>query len=217
MDYLGPMVLTLNDMKSIGKLTLCPRPIKKKMMLDLATALSFLHSRGIVHLDIKPANIMAGVILSEKGNAATTYLIDYGMSCLLGDTCENISNPVGTILYMSPEMAKKVNNTNLTQIDAKSDVFSIGLVYLYILTNGYVVFENALSTALGNTQMLKTRADDEVTLNAITKGINMLMYTKFNDFADIIKQMLQIDKNDRPTIDQVKSSISSIKNVISSS
>ena len=119
----------------IGKLTLCPRPIKKKMMLDLATALSFLHSRGIVHLDIKPANIMAGVILSEKGNAATTYLIDYGMSCLLGDTCENISNPVGTILYMSPEMAKKVNNTNLTQIDAKSDVFSIGLVYLYILTN----------------------------------------------------------------------------------
>jgi len=59
-----------------------------KVLLDVSSALRYIHSKGILHLDIKPDNILVTYpqndITTNKANSnlITGYLIDYGLSCL---------------------------------------------------------------------------------------------------------------------------------------
>lgn len=91
----------------------------------IAVALHDLHAQHVAHLDVKPSN----VILRENGEAA---LIDYGLSRhdqLPDLVAEEVSGPIGTGAYISPEQVQGERG------DPRSDLFALGVV-LYFLATG---------------------------------------------------------------------------------
>ncbi len=96
----------------------------------VATALHDLHRQRVVHLDVKPSNIVFR--RGGDGSEDDAVLIDFGLSHhdLLPDLLEEeFELPMGTSPYMSPEQVRFVRN------DPRSDLFSTG-VMLYHLTTG---------------------------------------------------------------------------------
>jgi serine/threonine-protein kinase len=113
------------------------------VIVKMCDALAFAHSRGVVHCDIKPANVMIG-------DFGEVYLMDWGIARVRGSQPEKSSyfpppsedEPpsstrssntgdavLGTASYMSPEQAEG----NRVLLDSKSDVFSVGAVLYDIL------------------------------------------------------------------------------------
>jgi tetratricopeptide (TPR) repeat protein/predicted Ser/Thr protein kinase len=106
-----------------------------RIALEISEALESAHKAGIVHRDLKPANIM----ISSQGH---TKVMDFGLAKHLlpagdrGDMTRTLTQGsitqqgavAGTIDYMSPEQAKG------QEIDARSDIFSLGIILYEMLT-----------------------------------------------------------------------------------
>lgn len=87
---------------------------RRRIADELCEALSYVHSLGIVHRDVKPENIMI------THNGLRVKLIDFG----LADTDQHavLKQPAGTLSYMSPEQALQ------SVPDVRNDIYSLGLV-----------------------------------------------------------------------------------------
>ncbi len=95
---------------------------------QIMKALSHAHSRGIIHRDIKPQNIM---ILRD----GTVKVADFGIARLVSSTQSTLTQEaLGSVHYISPEQAKG------SHIDARSDIYSAGVV-LYEMLTGRLPFE----------------------------------------------------------------------------
>lgn len=108
---------------------------------QVATALQYAHSSGLVHRDIKPHNIM----VTPSG---LVKVADFGIAKVLSEvSISEEANTIGTAQYISPEQAQ--NST----ITAQTDIYSLGVV-LYEAVTGFLPFpgENAVSIALAHVQ-----------------------------------------------------------------
>ena len=103
---------------------------------QIMKALSHAHSRGIVHRDIKPQNIM---VLRD----GSVKVADFGIACLANSANTLTQEALGSVHYMSPEQARG------DRTDARSDIYSAGVV-LYEMLTGRLPFEgdNAVSVAI---------------------------------------------------------------------
>ena len=103
---------------------------------QIMRALSHAHSRGIVHRDIKPQNIM---VLRDGSGKVT----DFGIACLENAAQTLTQEALGSVHYISPEQARG------DRIDARSDIYSAGVV-LYEMLAGRLPFEgdSAVSVAI---------------------------------------------------------------------
>lgn len=105
--------------------------LQKKSVLDpsevlnfsiqTAKALEHAHSKGIIHRDIKPQNIM----LLKDG---MIKVADFGIASLESDIVENNGETVGSVHYIAPEQARG------QAPDARSDIYSLGIVMYEMLT-----------------------------------------------------------------------------------
>ena len=103
---------------------------------QIMRGLSHAHSRGIVHRDIKPQNIM---ILRD----GSVRVADFGIACLENSAQTLTQEALGSVHYISPEQARG------DRTDARSDIYSAGVV-LYEMLTGRLPFEgdSAVSVAI---------------------------------------------------------------------
>jgi len=94
-----------------------------RVLSEVADALSHAHQRGVLHRDVKPANIL----LTDSSSAKVT---DFGIGKLLtGDTdLTTTGQMIGSPAYMSPEQVRG------DKLDVRSDIFSLGVVLYQTLT-----------------------------------------------------------------------------------
>ncbi len=107
-----------------------------KSMVQVGDALDYAHSRGVLHRDVKPSN----VLIDERGNCLLT---DFGIAKILEGTTHltQSGSIVGTPLYMSPEQG-------LGQpVDQRSDIYSLG-VMLYQLVTSRPPFQSSTPMAI---------------------------------------------------------------------
>jgi PAS domain S-box-containing protein len=98
-----------------------------RLAVSLATAIDRLHQRGIIHKDIKPANVLVNRASGQ------CWLMGFGFASRLSRERQSPDPPefvAGTLAYMAPEQTGRMNRS----IDSRSDLYSFGVTLYEILT-----------------------------------------------------------------------------------
>ena len=96
---------------------------------QLATALAYVHEHGVVHRDVKPANVLLGTPPADEPAAVVAKLSDFGIARLLDGTRITMCGmTIGTANYLSPEQATGGD------LGPASDIYSLALLLLECLT-----------------------------------------------------------------------------------
>jgi serine/threonine-protein kinase len=103
-------------------------PERAASMIDqVAQALDVAHAHGLVHRDVKPANIL----VASSGAREHIYLSDFGVTRRIAGTSTGLTSTgafIGTIDYVAPEQARG------ERVDARADIYSLGCVLFHCLT-----------------------------------------------------------------------------------
>lgn len=119
------------------------------LVISLAEALHFAHVKGIVHRDVKPANI-----LIDSHNRP--YLADFGIALREEDFGTGYTR-IGTIAYMSPEQLRGEGHL----VDGRSDIFSLGVVLYELITGRRPFHSNRLEHASSQIEPKPPRQIDD--------------------------------------------------------
>jgi serine/threonine protein kinase len=132
MEYLDGQ--SLEAMRATKTITMLQ---KISYVRQTCNGLEYAHSRqpSIIHRDIKPANI---VVLAD----GSVKIVDFGMARLVHSRHTRAGQLIGTVHYMSPEQIKGID------LDARSDIFSTGVVLYQLLTSKLPFAGNGIAQTL---------------------------------------------------------------------
>jgi serine/threonine protein kinase len=111
------------------------------LIAQVADGLDAVHAAGLVHRDVKPANVLVGEP-ETFGDAPTAFLTDFGLAKLAASTSglTATGEVIGTIDYMAPEQIEA------RRVDARTDVYALGCVLFHAVT-GQVPFPERESSS----------------------------------------------------------------------
>ena len=143
---------------------------------QLCFAIKYIHSKNIIHRDLKLSNIF----LTSKGNIK---LGDFGIAKILTSKDDLAKTLVGTPYYLSPELCLK------KPYNHKSDIWSLGCI-LYEMMYLKHAFE---ADSIG-----------ELVVNILEGNFNMNINAGFSEgVINLVKKILVIDANKRPSVDDI--------------
>ncbi|KAF8030226.1 hypothetical protein BT93_E2617 [Corymbia citriodora subsp. variegata] len=169
--------------------------VRRKIIIHIAKGLAYLHEEcypKIIHLDIKPQNIL----LDEHFNAK---LADFGLSKLIEKDQSHVMTTVrGTLGYLAPERLSCV-------ITEKVDVYSFGIVMLEVLCGRKNVDHHMPSDEVHMLTLFKCKAEQEQLLDMVDKsnGDMQLHGQEVVKMMKIAAWCLQDDCSKRPLMSQV--------------
>src|SRR5712675_311186 len=127
----GRMTLVLEDPGGTPLDQLLGRPLDVshflRIAIPLAGALRHVHERGLIHKDIKPANILV------NGATGAVKLTGFGIASRLARERQGPEPPetiAGTLAYMAPEQTGRMNRS----VDSRSDLYALGITFYEMLT-----------------------------------------------------------------------------------
>ena len=201
------------------------------VILDVIEALKFIHSKNILHLDLKGENI----IVEKTKDKYKGYVIDFGLSCLLeksstsntnntnntndtnnanntnntNNTNKDIkcnSNMIGTYLYMAPEILEKS-----VKIDFTSDIYSLGVImYKLFYKEDFSIFDTSeIINSTNNTfEILLKQKRYNIKQNEILnpKKIHNNQYIPEN-YINLISKIMSKDQHCRPSLIDISNEI----------
>lgn len=191
-DFCHYIVMELLDGKAISEIMQL-HPLPPEMVLNvvvqICSALSYIHRNNVIHRDIKPENI----IISGKGIAKLT---DFGIAKSANEISDhkNSGNIIGTILYMSPEQIQDPDN-----VDERADLYSFAISVYQLLTgklpfNGENVREVLMNIMTKEPKSpselnpLLPKALDSIILKAMAKDKNQ-RYSSVEEFEKELRNI----------------------------
>lgn len=156
---------------------------------QIVKALEHAHSRGIIHRDIKPHNIM----ILKDGNVKVA---DFGIARLLTTKNTLTQEALGSVHYISPEQAKG------SAVDARSDLYSVGVVMYEMLTSR-LPFEgdSPVSVAIQHISAIplqprEINPDIPIGLEDITMhAMNPNIHTRYASATEMLADLEEFRKN----------------------
>jgi serine/threonine protein kinase len=125
-----------------------------RLLVIVARALQHAHDQGLIHRDVKPANIL----IDEK--TRTPHVADFGLAIWAKDSLNQAG--AGTPAYMSPEQARREGH----RLDGRSDVFSLGVV-LYEMLTGKRPFRGSSTQEVIHAVLTKTPTPPRALLDTV--------------------------------------------------
>jgi hypothetical protein len=159
-----------------------------RIAADLADALHYAHEKGLVHRDVKPANVIINV-------QDQPILMDFGIAKIVGGSQHTATGAVlGTARYMSPEQIQG------QRVDARADIYALG-VMLFEMVSGRAPFEaeSAMTLMMMHVQdqppdVSQLRPDVPVALaNVINKALSKDPANRFQSGAEFARALRHLD------------------------
>lgn len=161
-----------------------------ELALQAAEALAHAHAAGIVHRDVKPANLL----LDDRGHL---WVADFGLAFLPGATRLTQSGAlVGTLRYMSPEQVEPRRGV----VDGRADLYGLGATLYELVTRRPVIEAGdhgaAIAAVLNRTPIPPRRLNAKVPADLETIVLKMLAknpsdrYASADDLADDLRRFL---------------------------
>ena len=149
--------------------------LKAKIVVEIAFGMSHIHKHGMIHRDLKLENVMVNYIFEAQ-------LIDFGLAYvdeMKTTTFTSKTKGIGTLAYMSPEMA------NEEDYDNKTDVYSFGVLLFVLFTRRFP--KQSMKDKLSNVEIQFPPASSSISKFCI----------------NLIKKCMSFNPKKRPTFDQI--------------
>ncbi|CAH8383096.1 unnamed protein product [Eruca vesicaria subsp. sativa] len=184
-----------------------PRPlcwlVRLNIAIETASALSFLHNSGIIHRDIKTANIL----LDED---YTVKVADFGLSRLFPMDKTHISTaPQGTPGYVDPEYYQ------CYRLNEKSDVYSFGVVLMELISSKEAVDINRHHLDINLANMAVSKIQNNALHELVDPSLGFTkdpeVKRKMMAVAELAFRCLQLERKVRPSMDEIVEILKGIK------